>query len=118
VVSEEAARSGLRVQPGKLSLELRLPVDVDKGTSVRDLVGESAAACYLGDDKGDVPAFAVLSELSAERGMVTVSVGVVGPETPPEVAAAADLTVNGPEEGLGLLRWLARQAQARQRGRP
>jgi trehalose 6-phosphate phosphatase len=117
-VSEEAARSGLRVQPGKMSLELRPPLDVDKGTSVRDLVGESAAACYLGDDTGDLPAFAVLAALSADRGMTTVSAAVVGPETPSEVVDAADLTVDGPEEALGLLRWLAGQARIRLTGRP
>jgi trehalose 6-phosphate phosphatase len=115
-VREEADRSGLRAQPGKMSLDLRLPLEVDKGTVLRDLASRSSAACYLGDDTGDLPAFTVLAELAAQKDMATVSVAVVGTETPAVVFEAADLTVDGPAEALALLKWLADEAHRRRSG--
>lgn len=104
---DEAARSGLRAQPGRMALELRPPVAADKGTVVRDLApGHDAAACF-GDDLGDLPAFDALGELAA-GGMAVARVAVVDPESPPEVAAAADVTVEGPAQAVALLHRLAR----------
>ena len=53
---EEAGR-GLRVYPGRMSLELRPPLDVDKGTVVRSLAEGMRAVAVFGDDLGDLPAF-------------------------------------------------------------
>jgi trehalose 6-phosphate phosphatase len=111
-VRHEADRSGLRAQPGKMAIELRLPLEVDKGTVLRELIAPCSAACYLGDDTGDLPAFAALTE-AAERGMATVSVAVVGADTPPQVTEAVDFTLGGPEEALDLLRRLAEQGERR-----
>jgi trehalose 6-phosphate phosphatase len=105
--TDEAERTGLRLHPGRMSLELRPPLAIDKGTVVRGLAAGCTAACYLGDDLGDLPAFAALSALAGEEGMATVSIAVVDDESDPEVEAAADVTVNGPQEGLGVLGWLA-----------
>ncbi|MGH9090406.1 MAG: trehalose-phosphatase [Acidimicrobiales bacterium] len=104
---DEAARTGLEAQPGRMALELRPPVAADKGTVVRDLApGHDAAACF-GDDLGDLPAFHALDELAA-GGMAVARVAVVDPESPPEVAAAADLLVEGPARAVALLERLAR----------
>ena len=53
----EEPGSGLRVYPGRMSLELRPPLDVDKGTVVRSLVEGMRAVAVFGDDLGDLPAF-------------------------------------------------------------
>jgi trehalose 6-phosphate phosphatase len=106
---QEAERSGLELHPGRMSLELRPPVAVDKGTVVRQLAAGCSAACYLGDDLGDLPAFADLASLAGEQ-MATVSVAAVDGESAPEVVAAADITVTGPAGALEVLRWLARSA--------
>lgn len=109
-LSETAAeeeRSGLRAHPGRLSIELRPPFEIDKGTTVARLVEGCSAACYLGDDLGDLPAFAALTRLASEDGLATVSVAVVDQESSPEVAEAADAAVSGPSEALILLGWLA-----------
>jgi len=88
-----------------MACELRPPVPTDKGTVVRDLAkGFSAVACF-GDDLGDLPAFAALARL-AGQGTAIARVAVVDPESPPEVAAAADLVVEGPAGALELLRRL------------
>ncbi len=105
-VAAEVERSGLRAHPGRLSVELRPPLDVDKGSVVRDLVGPLSAACYFGDDLGDLPAFEALAVLRTQ-GLHTVSVAVVDVESDPTVAATADLTVSGQREAVDALAWLA-----------
>jgi trehalose 6-phosphate phosphatase len=99
-------RYGLRVHPGKMSVELRPPVDVDKGTVMFEMSAGLAAVAFAGDDIGDLPAFAALAELRA-AGKTTLSIASGGPETPPEVMAAADVTVDGPDGILAVLRDLA-----------
>ena len=109
-VGTEAARTGLVPHAGRMSLELRPPLAVDKGSTTRGLAAGCSAACYLGDDLGDLPAFAALSDLAARGEMATVSVAAIDEESTPAVADAADVVINGPLEALGLLRWLADQA--------
>lgn len=96
------ARTGLVPHPGRMSLELRPPLATDKGSVVRRLAAGHAAVACFGDDLGDLPAFAALDELAAD-GVAVARVAVVDPETPPEVAEAADVVVAGPEGALSLL---------------
>jgi trehalose 6-phosphate phosphatase len=62
--------------------------------------------CFVGDDNGDLPAFAALDRLRA-GGATTLAVAVAGPETPEAVVAAADVAVDGPAGALALLEVLA-----------
>ncbi len=102
----EREASGLVGVEGRFALELRPPLRVDKGTVVRRLgAGHPLVACF-GDDLGDLPAFGALDELRA-GGALTVKVAVSDAESPPEVAAEADLVVEGPSSALALLRSLA-----------
>jgi trehalose 6-phosphate phosphatase len=105
-VAEESDRTGLVPHPGRLSVELRPPLAIDKGTVVEQLTSGCSAACFLGDDLGDLPAFAALGRLAAMGAMTTVGVAVQDAETAPEVAAAADLVVDGPEGAVAVLAWL------------
>jgi len=97
--------TGLELRSAKASIELHPPVKVDKGTVVELAVAGLDAVCFLGDDVGDLPAFAALERL-AERGVHTVKVGVSTPEAPPVVLDRADVVVDGPEGALALLRSL------------
>jgi trehalose 6-phosphate phosphatase len=103
----QESERGLRVYPGRMSLELRPPLDVDKGTVVRSLVSGMRAVAVFGDDLGDLPAFAAAEELSA-RGISVARVAVVDEESSPEVEARADLVVRGPVGAVALLDQLAR----------
>jgi trehalose 6-phosphate phosphatase len=105
-VAAEVERSGLRAHPGRMSVELRPPLDVDKGSVVRALAGSCSAACYFGDDLGDLPAFEALADLRG-RGLHTVAAAVLDDESDPRVAAMADLIVSGQREALDALAWLA-----------
>jgi len=110
MVAQEAATCGLTPHPGRASIELRPPIGVDKGTVVRDLTEGCRAACFLGDDLGDLPAFAALARRAAEDGTATVGVAVRDAETAIEVVDAADLEVDGPEGARTVLEWLERRA--------
>jgi trehalose 6-phosphate phosphatase len=102
----QAAGSGLVVHEAKMAVELLPPIPTDKGTVVEQLAEGLARVCYLGDDRGDLPAFAALAAL-AGRGVEALAVVVDSDETPPEVRQAADVIVSGPEGALALLAVLA-----------
>ena len=109
---------GLAVHDGRTERELRPPLPVDKGTVVRALAAEHAgrlwAVAVFGDDIGDLPAFDAVGELTAPDGqpLAAVRVAAVDAESPPEVAARADLTVQGAPGAVELLRALADAATA------
>lgn len=98
---------GLAVRGAKMSVELHPPLAVDKGTVVHRLADGARSICFLGDDVGDLPAFAALAALRA-AGLDTVAVAVRTTEAPAEVLAAGDIVVDGPEGALGVLRALSR----------
>ena len=101
-----AHTTGLVVHGGRMSFELRPPIDVDKGSVVTGLVGGRRAACFLGDDLGDLPAFDALDRLHAEEGADVLRVGVRSAEAPAELIERADVLVDGPAGSLALLRAL------------
>ena len=108
---EEFARShtggtGLVWHPGKMSVEIRPGIGVDKGSVVEDLAVGGRGVCFVGDDRGDLPAFAALSRLR-DSGGSTLAVAVDGPETPRELIEQADLVVQGPQGVLAFLDDLA-----------
>jgi trehalose 6-phosphate phosphatase len=58
----------------------------------------------FGDDVGDLPAFDAVAALHTERpALAVVRVAAVDEESPPEVAARADLTVPGAQGAFDLL---------------
>ena len=100
-----AARHGLEVVPGRMVWELRPQVRSDKGDAVRRVAAESGAGALVvvGDDRGDLPAFAVAAELGGG-----LRVAVRSAEAPAELLDAADLAVDGPEGVRELLEHLLR----------
>jgi trehalose 6-phosphate phosphatase len=104
-VVQAAEAAGLAVQRGRKVLEIRPPIDVDKGTAVRDLLAERELerALYAGDDTTDLDAFRGLDEAGLE---VAVKVAVGSPEMNPRLLTEADVVVDGPGELLYLLRTL------------
>ena len=102
-VAERAREAGLRARFGRKVLELLPPIDANKGTAIRRLLGERALrrALYAGDDTTDLDAFRALDGLE-----LAVRVAVASTEGPPELRAAADLVVATPAELVDLLRGL------------
>ena len=105
-VAERAAQEGFAVHWGRKVLEVRPPVDFDKGLGIVALVrgADISAAVYVGDDSTDLDAFRALRSLTASGELDTaLCVAVSSDESPPELAQEADLTVDGPGGVRGLL---------------
>jgi len=102
-VAERARAQGLLARFGRKVLELRPPIEADKGTAVRALLVDRRLrrALYAGDDTTDLDGFRGLEGLE-----VAVRVAVSSAEGPPELREAADLVVDGPAGALELLRKL------------
>ncbi|WP_082772587.1 trehalose-phosphatase [Actinoplanes sp. TFC3] len=95
---EHAERQGLRIQGGRMVVELKPPVDQDKGMVISDGVLQSGCAWYFGDDMSDIKAFDALRAREAvDPGFFGVAVAVANPETGADVAEAADLRLESPE---------------------
>ena len=96
-VAARARAEGFVARFGRKVLELRPPIDADKGTAVTHLLGEHGLrrALFAGDDTTDLDAFAALAGLE-----LGVRVAVASPEGPRELREAADLVVGSPAEFL------------------
>jgi len=90
---------------GRKVLEVRPPVEADKGTALVQLLREAnvSRALFAGDDTTDLDAFRGLREAGLE---LAVCVAVASAEGPSELVDQADLVVASPEELLELLRQL------------
>jgi trehalose 6-phosphate phosphatase len=102
-LAEQAEREGFRPRWGRKVLEVRPPLDADKGTAVRALLERHGLrrALYAGDDTTDLDAFRALDGLE-----LPVRIAVASAEGPRELREAADMVVDGPAEVLALLRRL------------
>jgi trehalose 6-phosphate phosphatase len=106
LVDTVADETGLAREPGKFVLELRPPLERDKGTCVADLVAQlrPAVVVYAGDDRGDLPAFAAAQQANGFAVVVDH-----GTETPADVLAVADVTLPGTDAMGEWLRDLRRR---------
>jgi trehalose 6-phosphate phosphatase len=95
---------------GRKVLDLRPVAGIDKGSAVQRLVVEHApldAALFAGDDRTDLDAFRALARLAGSSRLgAAVRVGVNSDESPPEIAAEAELVVDGTDGVLEILREL------------
>jgi trehalose-phosphatase len=87
---------GLVSRWGRMSLEARPPLPVDKGSAIEELLLARPSvhrSLYAGDDRTDLDGFAV----------VDVKVAVRSDETPEELLEAADVVVEGTDGLVALL---------------
>jgi trehalose 6-phosphate phosphatase len=102
---EVASATGLVARGAKRSTELHPPVALDKGTVADELLAGRTAACFIGDDLGDLPAFDAMDRFGAAGGHA-VRILVRTSETAAELVGRADLEVEGPAGALEVLRRL------------
>jgi trehalose 6-phosphate phosphatase len=112
-IAQRAQEEGFAVHWGRMVLEVRPPVALDKGLGVsallqgasgRDDVSAIRCALYVGDDSTDIDAFRALRAL-VDAGTLELAllVAVGSEETPPELLAQADLVIDGQSGVRGLL---------------
>ena len=98
-IAPKLERAGLAYNYGRMVLEVRPPVAVDKGAAVRRLRGRRRIdnLLFVGDDRSDLDAFRE----------ATIRVAVHSAEAPRQLLDAADAIVEGPGEVVELLNHLA-----------
>jgi len=102
-VAADARSGGLVARFGRKVLEVLPPVDSNKGTAVRQLLGDAGLtrALVAGDDTTDLDAFQAVEALEHK-----VRVAVVADESPSLLAEQAELVLHSTGEFLDLLRRL------------
>ena len=102
-IAERARSAGFVARYGRKVLELVPPLEANKGTAVRHLLGERGLrrALYAGDDTTDLDAFAALDPLE-----LGVRVAVASPEGPAALRAAAQIVLPSQADVLPLFRQL------------
>ena len=102
-VRTRAEQAGFVARFGRKVLEILPPLDVHKGTAVRQLLAERdlSRALYAGDDTTDLDAFRALDGLR-----LAVRVAVLSDEGPRELREAADVVVRDPLEFVSVLQQL------------
>lgn len=107
--ANDAEWNGLVAHRGRMVLEIRPDVSIDKGKALASLLNgrEISAALYAGDDSTDLDAFRALTQMRSSGALeATALIAIASDEAPPEVAAAGDLVVEGPEGFLAVLEHL------------
>jgi trehalose 6-phosphate phosphatase len=105
-IAADAQDAGLRTHWGRKVLEIRPPVEFDKGAAIASFLRDTDVdvALYAGDDVTDLDAFRSLTELVEEGRLAhAIRVGVSSDEGPREITAEADIVVEGTEGVTELL---------------
>lgn len=107
-ISRSTAAQPFNIDKARTVIELRPPLEISKGSMLRELIEsyQLKAAVYMGDDVADIDAFNTMHDLSRGAEFRGLALGVVGEETPPNVAESADLLLRGVSEVETFLGWL------------
>jgi trehalose 6-phosphate phosphatase len=105
LLARRAITSGLRVEEGRMVINLLPPLTVTKGSAVTWLAREHRLErlVYLGDDTTDAHAFRALAVLRQNAEVRTLGIGVIAADTPPSVRRLADTCVQSVAEVADLL---------------
>ncbi len=97
-LAARAEAAGLRTQWGRKVLEVRPPVQIDKGAGIESFLAGTQVdtALYVGDDTTDLDAFRALTRLVEEGKLAhAVRVGVASDERPASLVDSVDMLVDG-----------------------
>lgn len=102
----------LIVRQGRRTIEILPPVEVNKGSGIRALIGEYQlrTVIYMGDDLTDLDGFRAIHECRSSD-FDGISLAVLSKETAPEVKEGADFTLDGVDEVERFLEWLVEAVQ-------
>lgn len=95
-VVPQVEKRELKYSEGRMVLEVKPPVPVDKGVAVGRLLDrlDARRAVYMGDDTTDIDALKELRKRKRRKDSVMVGIGVISQEMPADLAKYADLMVD------------------------
>ncbi len=107
-ISTSAIAREFRVAEGRMVVELRPPLEVNKGTAVGMLVEgyRLRGGIYIGDDISDVDAFVAMHSRGKSPWFEGLALGVIDEETWSPVEKEADFSLNGVGDVERFLKWL------------
>jgi len=113
-ISTAAIAREFSITEGRMVVELRPPLKVNKGDAVLSLVERHClqGVIYLGDDVSDIDAFAAIHARSRSSSFKGLAFGIVDEETSPLVEKEADFTLYGVADVERFLKWLAETVAA------
>jgi trehalose 6-phosphate phosphatase len=97
-IAARAEHAGLHTHWGRKVLEVRPPVQIDKGAGIKAFLDGTTTetALYAGDDATDLDAFRTLQELVDEGRLAqAIRVGVSSEDGPVAIREEADVVVEG-----------------------
>ena len=108
-ITDVGATEWMKLHYGKMLIDLRLPVEINKGTALQMLVEERnlQGAIVLGDDTTDFDMFETTRRLSEIVGLTYLNIAVLGSETPESLISLATHTIQSVADVEKLLLWLA-----------
>lgn len=105
----QATAAGVSVQPGRMVVEIKPPLERDKGSVLTSETTDLLTAWYVGDDIADMRAFQALGMREAQTpGFVGVRVAVANKETGKALQDAADFVIGATTAVPEFLRRLSR----------
>lgn len=109
---EQVGLRGVGLLTGRSAVELRPPIERDKGHAATEILERRAprTVVFLGDDTGDLPVAAAVREYARRTGATGVVICVDSEETPQQMRDVADICVAGPDAAVALLGDLAERA--------
>jgi trehalose 6-phosphate phosphatase len=105
LLEEPARRAGMCLSAGKFVIEIRPPVEANKGQALRRFAERLRlrGVVFAGDDRTDLDAVRELVRMRAE-GTTTLAIAVQHADTPPALLEEADSVVQGVDGAVMLLR--------------
>lgn len=91
----KAKKLGLVASEGRKVIEIKPPVDINKGVAVGSLLDRLGcrSAIYIGDDTTDIDALKELKRRKRRKDSVMVGIGVISEEMPRDLPKNSDLLV-------------------------
>lgn len=114
IITEEAAKRGLRVSSGKMLVELRPSAVVSKGTALEQVIRNRGlrSAIFFGDDVTDVDGFRALHRMREQEGVETLAIAIRSEDVHPEVIAESDIVLEGVPDTVAVLNRIAELLEA------
>jgi trehalose 6-phosphate phosphatase len=109
IIEPVVEAAGLLISTGKMVLEVRPPLTVNKGVAIAELIAEHElkGAVFFGDDITDIDGFEAVKSHRGVSDFDGLAVAIVTADSNPAVPAAADLELHGVGECIEVLRRLA-----------